>query len=80
MAVAYTTAQLDAIIAGLQAKLSAPAETRHGDKMIRNQSAADIRASIVLFQAMYADATDAPATPAVPVRTFFGYGRKGFGV
>jgi hypothetical protein len=80
MAVAYTTAQLDAIVAGLQTKLTVPVETRHGDKSIRNQSEAEILASITYFQALYATATDAPVTPSLKVRTYFGYGNKGMGI
>ena len=76
---AYTTAELDAIIAGLETKLTTPVEVRHGDKSIRNQSESEIRSSIAYFQAQYNDASDAPAVAPVKIRNFFGFGSKGFG-
>ena len=52
---------------------------QHGDKSVTNQAASDIRSSIAYFEALYNDASDAPAVTPTKVRTFFGWGSKGFG-
>ena len=79
MAVTYTTAELDAKIRTLETKLTSALEVRHGDKSIVNQAASDIRASIAYFEALYNDAVDAPLSGQRRVRTYFGWGSKGFG-
>jgi len=76
---AYTTVQLDAIIRGLETKLTSALSVSHGDKSITNQAASDIRANIAYFEALYNDAPDAPAGSRPRVRTYFGWGSKGFG-
>ena len=77
--VSYTTAELDAIIAALETKLSSALEIRHGDKAITNRAAADIRSSIAYFEALYDTASDAPPVIRAKVRTYFGWGSKGIG-
>jgi len=79
MAFAYTTAQLDSIILGLERKLTSALEVRHGDKSVVNQAASDIRSSIAYFYALYNDASDAPLANRPRIRTYFAWGSKGFG-
>lgn len=77
----YTTAQLDAIIATLEAGLGQGFATlRKADgSEIQYRNVADIRNAIAYFNALYNNASDAPVNPAPKVRTFLWYGGKGFG-
>jgi hypothetical protein len=77
---AYTTAQLDAIVTKLEASLGTGyAEISGPDgKHLVYRSVADIRTAIAYFRALYNDASDAPS-PAPKVRTFFLFGTKGIG-
>lgn len=79
--VQYTTAQLDGIIAALNARLAAgTASVEHDGKRITYSTPSEIRSGVAYFQAMYPNATDAPATSTPKVRTVFAFGSKGFGV
>lgn len=80
MANTYTIAQLDSIIAGLEANLQSPLEIRHGDKSETGRSEQEIRSSIAYFQAQYNNASDAPPISSPKVRTYFVHGSKGFGI
>lgn len=79
--VQYTTAQLDSIIVALNARLAAgTASVEHDGKRITYNTPGEIRSGIAYFQAMYPNASDAPAVTAQKVRTVFAFGGKGFGV
>jgi hypothetical protein len=75
---AYTTTQLDTIVAQLEAGLGKSyAEITTSDgKHIVYRSVSEIRAAISYFQALYNDASDAP-TPTKKVRTYYLYGGNG---
>jgi len=79
--VQYTTAQLDGIISALNARLAAgTASVEHDGKRITYNTPSEIREGIAYFQAMYPNASDAPAVTSPRVRTIFAFGGKGFGV
>ena len=77
---AYTTDQLNTIIATLESSLAKGyAEVVHEGHRMVYRTVTDIRTAIAYFKALLNNATDAPAqTPAV--RTYFLYGGKGIGI
>lgn len=77
----YSTAQLQAIIATLEAGLGQGFATlrRADGSEIEYRSVADIRNAIAYFNALFNNASDAPVNPAPSVRTFLFFGGKGFG-
>jgi hypothetical protein len=78
--VAYTTAQLDTIVATLEAGLGqgfATLRKSDGSEIVY-RSVADIRNAITYFKSLYNDASDAPTTTAPKVRTLLFFGGKGF--
>ena len=78
---AYTTAQIDAAIATLEASLGqGVAEVTFDGHHLKYSTAAEIRQKIAYFNSLYADATDAPLTPTPRVRTFLMYGGNGLGL
>lgn len=81
MANTYTTAQLDGIIATLEAGLALGyVEVSHDGRRLVYRSVTDIRTAIAYFKGLYSSASDAP-TPETPrTRTYFVYGDKGFGI
>ena len=77
----YSTADLDAIIAELEAGLkSGVAEAEFQSRRLIYRSTADIRDGIAYFKSLYSTATDAPTTSTKKVRTLLFYGSKGFGI
>lgn len=79
--IAYTTANLNAIIAQLEASLAlGMVEIQFEGKKMIYRSSADILKGIAYFQALYNAATDAPPNPAPKVRNYFGFGGKGIGI
>jgi hypothetical protein len=78
---AYTTAQLDSIVVGLEAGLAVGyAEVVAQDgRRLTYRSVDDIRKAITYFQSLYDNASDAPPVQSPKVRTFFLHGNKGFG-
>lgn len=76
--VAYTTSQIDGIIATLEASLGQGyAEVHHDNRTLIYRSVTDIRDAIAYFRGLYATATDAP-TPSTPrTRTFLMFGGGG---
>lgn len=77
---AYTTSQLDTIIATLESGLGQGFATlRKADgSEIEYRSVADIRNAIAYFRSLYDNATDAPISTTPKVRTFLFFGGKGF--
>ena len=76
---AYTTAQLDAIITQLESSLAKGyAEVLYEGRRLVYRSVADIRTAIAYFRALYDDAPDAPIQQP-KTRTFFLFGGKGIG-
>lgn len=70
---AYTTSDLNAIIAKLEASLGKGyAEVTHDGQKLVYRSAADIMRAIGYFKGLLSTATDAPVKPKV--RTFLLYG------
>lgn len=70
---AYTTANLDAIIAALEASLSKGyAEVTHEGQSLVYKSTTDIMRAIGYFKGLYNSTTD--GTPKVDTRTFFLFG------
>lgn len=79
--VIYTTAQIDAFVVALNARIGAgTASVEHDGNRITYNTPAEIRAGIAYFTAMYPGASDAPAVTAPKIRTVFAFGGKGFGV
>lgn len=77
----YTTAQLDQIIAKLQAALAGgylEVTGPDGDRVVY-RSEADIRSAIAYFSSLYKTASDAPVNPVRKIRNFFMFGGKGIG-
>jgi len=78
---AYATADIDAIIKKLEGALATgTAEVAFEGRRLVYRSVADIRNAIAYFQALYDNATDAPATTTRKKRTFFLFGSKGIGI
>lgn len=76
---AYATADIDAIIAKLEASLAlGTAEVQFEGRKLVYRSVADIRSAITYFRSLYNNATDAPADAPQSVRTYFGYSNNGF--
>jgi hypothetical protein len=77
---AYATADLNAIIAKLEASLAlGTAEVAFEGRKLVYRSVADIRNAISYFTALYDNATDAPPNAPPKTRTFFLFGGKGIG-
>lgn len=73
---AYTTANLDAIVQQLEAGLGKSyAEVTHEGKRLVYKSTTDIMKAIGYFKSLYDKATDAPPN-ALDTRTFFFYGGR----
>jgi hypothetical protein len=78
---AYTTAQIDAVVATLEGSLGqGVAEVNFDGHHLKYSTAAEIRQKIAYFNSLRAEASDAPATPKPRVRTFLMYGGNGIGV
>lgn len=72
---AYTTAQLDAIVAALEAGLSQGfAEVSYENQRLTYRSVADIRNAIAYFKGLYGSASDAPVSLTPRIRTYFPFG------
>ncbi len=77
---AYTTSQLDAIIATLESALgSGTADVTFQGRRLVYRSVTDIRNAIAYFQALYNNVSAAPVTTVQKIRTFLFHGGKGFG-
>jgi hypothetical protein len=72
---AYTTSQIDAIIATLEAGLGQGyAEIMYENRRITYRSVADVRNAIAYFRGLYGSASDAVAPAQPRTRTFFLFG------
>jgi hypothetical protein len=78
---AYLTADLDSIIAKLEASLAKGyADVTHEGNRLVYRTTAEILKAIAYFKALYDNATDAPVSPAPKVRTFYLHGgNRGIG-
>ena len=76
---AYTTAQLDGIVAQLEASLAKGfAEVTHEGNRLVYRTVDDIQKAITYFKSLYDNASDAPA-PKAKTRRLLGYGGRGIG-
>jgi hypothetical protein len=78
----YTTAQLNTIIATLEAGLGqgyATLRQANGSEIVY-RSVADIRNAIAYFNALLPSASDAPVPTVPKIRSYIFFGGKGFGI